>query len=283
VNRINVLRGWSIVDMDADLIRALIEQGLPEEEIAQHLGIDLDTVYRYKQVTGIAELFRGAAYSQSGKWWRWKMEWKYGDAWERYPIEQGQIWGIGESRVAVHNLFEPLPGFMAADMLFTDPPWNLGNINSFYTKAERVDYQKSFTPFVDALFQRIAEISPGVCYLEIGNQNVNDFERRLRDQFAAVQRWQVTYYKKHPTWIIRGADQPTQRDYSGMDEADVIKMAAAAEEYQVIGDMCMGRGLVGLAAYAAGHAFVGTELNKRRLACLLEALAKKGADVVRYE
>lgn len=61
----NKARGVHQVDLDADLIRALIEQGLPEDEIAQHLGIDLDTVFRYKQVTGIAELFRGAAYSTS--------------------------------------------------------------------------------------------------------------------------------------------------------------------------------------------------------------------------
>src|SRR5690554_5372617 len=52
----NKARGVHQVDLDADLIRALIEQGMSEEDIAIHLGIDLDTVHRYKQVTGIAEL-----------------------------------------------------------------------------------------------------------------------------------------------------------------------------------------------------------------------------------
>lgn len=59
----NKARGVHQVDLDADLIRALIEQGLPEKEIATHLGIDLDTVFRYKQVTGIAELFKNQQYS----------------------------------------------------------------------------------------------------------------------------------------------------------------------------------------------------------------------------
>lgn len=59
----NKARGAHEVDLDADLIRALIEQGMAEEEIAAHLGIDLDTVYRYKQVTGIAALFARAEYS----------------------------------------------------------------------------------------------------------------------------------------------------------------------------------------------------------------------------
>jgi ParB-like chromosome segregation protein Spo0J len=61
----NKARGVHQVDMDADLIRALIEQGVPEDEIAQRLGIDLDTIFRYKQMTGIAELFKGSQYSMS--------------------------------------------------------------------------------------------------------------------------------------------------------------------------------------------------------------------------
>lgn len=61
----NKARGVHQVDLDADLIRALIEQGLPEDQIAEHLGIDLDTVFRYKQVTGIAELFKNQPYSMA--------------------------------------------------------------------------------------------------------------------------------------------------------------------------------------------------------------------------
>lgn len=61
----NKARGHHQVDLDADLIRALIQQGMAEEQICEHLGIDLDTVHRYKQLTGIAELFRDAAYSLS--------------------------------------------------------------------------------------------------------------------------------------------------------------------------------------------------------------------------
>jgi ParB-like chromosome segregation protein Spo0J len=59
----NKARGVHQVDLDADVIRALIEQGQTEEEIAVHLGIDLETIHRYKQMTGIAELFAKADYS----------------------------------------------------------------------------------------------------------------------------------------------------------------------------------------------------------------------------
>lgn len=61
----NKARGSHEVDLDADLIRALIQQGMDEEDIVKHLGIDLDTVHRYKQVTGIAELFKNASYSMA--------------------------------------------------------------------------------------------------------------------------------------------------------------------------------------------------------------------------
>lgn len=61
----NKARGVHQVDLDADVIRALIEQGLTEEEISARLGIDTDTVYRYKQITGVAELFKNATYSRA--------------------------------------------------------------------------------------------------------------------------------------------------------------------------------------------------------------------------
>lgn len=65
----NKARGVHQVDLDAEVIRALIEQGMAEDEISVHLGIDLDTIHRYKQLTGIADLFRNTEYSKA-----WEME-----------------------------------------------------------------------------------------------------------------------------------------------------------------------------------------------------------------
>lgn len=59
----NKARGVHQVDLDAELIRKLVEQGVAEEEIAAKLGIDLDTIHRYKQLTGVAELFKHTPYS----------------------------------------------------------------------------------------------------------------------------------------------------------------------------------------------------------------------------
>lgn len=52
----NKARGVHQVDLDAELIRRLGEQGLTDEQVAERLGVDVDTVFRYRQVAGIAEV-----------------------------------------------------------------------------------------------------------------------------------------------------------------------------------------------------------------------------------
>lgn len=213
-------------------------------------------------------------------------KWRYGDAWEQFPIQPGETWTVdGRSRVAVHNLFEPLPAFMlTADILFVDPPWNLGNVNTFYTKAGRSDYLVSFSAFEQALFQRVRDIAPHTCYLEVGRQAVDRWQRQLQSIYPVVQRWDVLYYRKFPCHILRGTHRNSLAlDYTGMDEARVIAQAARIEDYAVLGDFCMGQGLVGLAAYAAGKPFVGAELNPRRLAVLLQKLSRQGAVITLSE
>lgn len=213
--------------------------------------------------------------------------WRYGDAWERCPIRSGETWRVGTGIVAAHDLFHPLPAFLkTADCLFIDPPWNLGNLKSFYTKAGRSDYQTDYLRFADRLFACIAEIAPRSCYLEIGSQQVNEFRMRLRDAgFRYVYSWPVTYYRKHPCWLLKGATElhsgPAYPDFEGIDEERCIEMIARDEPYGVLGDLCMGRGLVGYHAYRAGRAFVGSEMNPRRLAVLLDRVAQKGGVVER--
>ena len=63
--QLNKAKGVHQVDLDAELIRALVEQGVAEDEIATKLGIDLETIHRYKQVTGVAALFAKTPYSMA--------------------------------------------------------------------------------------------------------------------------------------------------------------------------------------------------------------------------
>jgi len=75
---------------------------------------------------------------------------------------------------------------------------------------------------------------------------------------------------------VRGAEKRKKLPLDGMDEADIISWICANENFECIGDLCMGRGLVGINAHANGRRFVGTELNHKRLSVLVEKLNKAG-------
>lgn len=70
----NRARGVHQVELMGDLVRALAEQGLHDDDISKRLGMELEEVFRLKQVTGIAELFKNQTYSR---------------AWEMTEVESG--------------------------------------------------------------------------------------------------------------------------------------------------------------------------------------------------
>lgn len=206
--------------------------------------------------------------------------WSYGDAYVRHPIDPSKTVVFEDgSRVKVHNIFDPLPDFMyQADLLFVDPPWNLGNLNSFYTKAGRTDYQDSFERFYRRLFECIGEIKPRVFYVEIGKEYLAEFIFEMKRLFRQVTFYNSSYYHRPENicYIVRGSSKKKKLPLDYMDEEDIIAWICANEDYECIGDLCMGRGLVGIHAHANGKRFVGTELNHKRLSVLLETLSKRG-------
>ncbi len=211
-------------------------------------------------------------------------KWNYGDAYLRHPLDAAEVAVFDDgSMVKVHNIFDPLPAFMReADLIFVDPPWNLGNLNTFYTKAGRDDKQDSFERFYKRLFECIAEITPKTCYVEVGKEYLAEFILEMKRLYPAVTFYNSTYYHKKDSlcYVVRGAAKRKKLPLDGMDEEDIIAWICVNENYTCIGDLCMGRGLVGVNAFKAGKQFVGTELNHKRLAVMLERLSQAGA---RYE
>ena len=204
--------------------------------------------------------------------------WSYGDSWERFPIEPGVPWREKStgSVVQVQDLYEGLPGFLKqADLIYTDPPWNTSNINSFYTKAG-LTTRRTFGTFIEMLFDRFHQINPRVCYCEVGKQNLQVVISKMKALYPAVQHWEVTYYRKHLSYLVRGGSEPTSVDFTGMDDDDTPLLAMQTEDFSCVADTCMGRGLIGVTAHKLGKRFVGTELNKRRLAVLIDKIHKLG-------
>ncbi len=61
----NRARGVHQVELMGDLVQALVQQGVEDDQIATQLGMELEEVFRLKQITGIAELFKNQIYSKS--------------------------------------------------------------------------------------------------------------------------------------------------------------------------------------------------------------------------
>ncbi len=207
-------------------------------------------------------------------------KWNYGDAFRRHPIQEGQraIFSDGSS-VMPHNIFDPLPPFMqAADVLFIDPPWNKGNLNTFYTKAGRSDYQESFEVFYERLFSCIAAIDAKTCYIEIGKEYLSEFLGKAKRLYPSVTFYNSTYYhkKENRCYVIHAAHRRKNHHLDDMDEEDIIAWIGEHEDYACIGDLCMGLGTVGIKSYAHRKKFVGTELNPRRISVMLEKIAAMG-------
>lgn len=208
-------------------------------------------------------------------------KWDYGGAIDRWPISTGQIWRTeNDSAVCVADITESLPDIMReADMIFVDPPWNIGNLNSFITKADRTDYRDDFHAFLGCLFDRIGEIAPSVCYVEMGKEYLADVIVMMRRVYPKVTFYNSSYYHKRENmcYVVRGARKARKVDYDYLDEETIIERVCTEEDYTVIGDLCMGRGLVGINAQRNGKRFVGCDINPKRLAVLIEKTAKVGA------
>jgi hypothetical protein len=207
--------------------------------------------------------------------------WNYDNAFERHPVQNGTAVFENGSRLKVHDIKNPLPSFMhKADLLFVDPPWNKGNLRSFYTKADQMDMPwNSYSDFYTILFKRINEIKPKVCYTEIGKEGLADFIIAMRALYPHVTFYNSSYYHRadNHCYIVRGSRKAAKPHLDGIDEEDIIEWICKNEDYNCIADPCMGRGLVAINAYKNGRKFVGTELNHKRLSVALETLASLGA------
>ena len=56
----NRARGVHQVELMGELVRELYEKGLEDEKIALSLGMEEEEVFRLKQITGIAEIFKNS-------------------------------------------------------------------------------------------------------------------------------------------------------------------------------------------------------------------------------
>lgn len=202
-------------------------------------------------------------------------KWKYDGSIDKYPVKAGEIWEQNGCMLAVNNIFDGLPEWMKqADLVFIDPPWNMGNVNSFVTKAGRKDYITEFLPFYKKVFEHLAAIAPKTAYVEVGKEYLSEFIAEMKKMYKYVTCYNSTYYykKENICYVIRGSHQAKKPKLDYMDEEDIIEWICKNEQFECIGDFVMGRGLVGHYAHKNGKRFVGCELNPARLAVLINRI-----------
>lgn len=210
-------------------------------------------------------------------------DWTYGGAIDRWPVELDKpiIYSDGSTLMA-HDLFDPMPEFlMDIEVLFTDGPWNMGNLRSFYTKNNSelpmLPCILGFDEFYNRLFECIASIEPKLCFLEIGKEFLGEYMVNLKRLFRHVTIYNSSYYhkRKNRCYVVQGSQKRLNLHFDDMDEEEIIAAVGKCTDGSM-GDLCMGRGLVACAAAKNERRFYGTELNPRRLAVCVERLAKIG-------
>lgn len=183
---------------------------------------------------------------------------------------------IGTGTVKVHSIFDGIPDFMKeADCMFVDPPCNKGNLKSFYTKAEKL-LEDSYEAFNAAMFETINQINPKRVFIEVFKSNKEIIENYLNMRFEKVVTTQSYYYydKAKVCWILQASSDGIIYDIPYLDEQYVIEYICKEVDFNCIADPCMGRGLLGFYANKYNKCFVGTELNEKRLAVLIERIKK---------
>lgn len=191
------------------------------------------------------------------------------------------------SKVAVHDIFDPLPLFMLeARCLIVDIPYNQSLLANYSNRPDVTLSHRNpgrFAAFVNRLFECTDEISPSECFVETGREALADIIIEIRRRFPKWTFYNSMYYgrRNNRCYVVHGSHAKRFRrlnNLDDMDEAKVIEwLCHNVDAAECVGDLCMGRGLVGWHAYRAGRRFVGTELNPKRLAVLVDRIHKAEA------
>jgi|SRR5690625_1809493 len=206
---------------------------------------------------------------------------EYRGFYKKYDMN-GRI-DIGTGSVQVCDIFDDIPSFMYdADVLFIDPPCNNRNLNFFYNKTDE-EKKGDISSFNIRLFTLISEISPRHVFIEAFKSNKEKMISHVVNLGYEVDVYDSYYYynEKNRCWIIHGRKPDEEKfDLPYTDEEKIIEFICKNLQFECIGDLCIGKGLVGFYANQYAKKFVGTELNHKRLACLIEHI-NQGKIIVR--
>jgi hypothetical protein len=196
--------------------------------------------------------------------------WDYGDEGRRFPVEPRDVWTVGAHWFACGDILDLDPILDSpVTLVYTDPPWQQGNVNSFRTKAGLPKAEHSWLD----LYRRIVELAGDApCWIEGGVRQAEQVQVVLPGPSTAM--FEITYYRKHPCVLHYSGPVPPPVDPTGVDDEHTPAHVLAAYEPGLVLDLCAGRGLTARAAYKQGWDSFNVELGPHRVSAALARLSK---------
>jgi len=198
-------------------------------------------------------------------------KWDYGDEGRRFPVIPGDVWTVdGDHWFGCGDVLDfHLPTEQPYTLVYTDPPWQQGNVNAFRTKA---GLPKATHSWLD-LYRRIVEVAGGLpCWIEGGVRQGEQVQAILPGPARAA--FPITYYRKHQCLLHYTGPEPPRCDPSGVDDEHTPAYVLRNYPIGVVLDLCAGRGLTARAAYKLGWQSFNVELHPQRVSAALARLAK---------
>lgn len=211
-------------------------------------------------------------------------EWLYGEAGDRFPVEELDILAVGDRHYLGCGDLEKDHGLVMAkehgppDLAYVDLPYNEAVAKAYRTKAG-FDNDLEFSGFLKSAVWTLS-MTEGEVFVEVGKENAERVRDALRKAGADVPFiYNITYYDSEPAALVHGSFDGRPRAIpalQGEDDENTPRIAIEerTEKGDIVFDCCMGRGLTAVSAHELGRRALGLELNPRRLAVTVEKLVK---------
>lgn len=204
----------------------------------------------------------------------------YGNHHWRYPVQRGDVWGVGPHRFmcadiendSVAKMFESMPGHV--QVIYSDPPWNTGNYNMFRTKAG-IPYG-NYSSFISRFVGMAAWLTPTDIYLQMGVPSMPIFEGKLEEiGYHCCGLWEMSYEA--------GVMQLYHGSLLGISDIDDPEEGAAVpwaisrscSPGSIVFDPCVGGGTTAVVAARHGCIGYGCELIPAKLALCLHRMRQQ--------
>lgn len=219
------------------------------------------------------------------------MKHTYGKEGTEFPVQTGDVWTAGEHVFTCGSMFDIHP-YSDYDMVYADPPWRLGDVKAFYTKAGLNCPVQTLEQFFDAVVSHAKPVKT-YAFIEGSIHTLTDLKASVfRANGKVLRVWDTTYYQKHPNVTICATWKPelivpSAELLEGMDDdftpaAAMQWVKSVCPDIQTVYDCCSGRGLTSRAAHQNGLTSLNLELHPNRVSAALSRMYWHHAQSIRH-